>query len=99
MAISREGISIGNNYVDQINKSAKELALISQDIINYLNSNSNFQIFREGTEKGEAIYNDLKTCVSTVVERLTPTIEKISSTSSNLLNEQQNLNRADRQYN
>ena len=98
MAILREGITIGNNLVDQINSTARELASISNDIISYLNSNNNFQIFREGTERGEAIYNNLNTCVNTIVDKLVPTIEKISTTTSNLLNEQQRLNKADTQY-
>ena len=98
MAILREGITIGNSYVEQIKTSAKELSVIASDIISYLNSNANFQIFREGTERGTAIYNDLNTCVNTIEEKLVPTIEKISLTTSNLLNEQQNLNRADNQY-
>ena len=94
MAILREGITIGNNYVEEIRKNASELSSISSDIINYLNGNSNFQIFKDGTEKGAAIYNDLNTCVNTIVNQLVPTVEKISITTSNLLKEQETLNKA-----
>ena len=97
MATLREGIIIGNNYVDQLKQASSELASMSQDIINYLNGNSNFQIFREGTEKGEAIYNNLNTCVKTIIERLVPTIDNVSTTTSRMLNEQQQLNRADKE--
>lgn len=99
MAILREGITIGNNYVDEIRTAASDLASISNDVLNYLNANGNFQTFREGTERGAAIYNNLKTCVSTVVEKLVPTVDKIASTTSALFNEQQNLNKAEAQSN
>ena len=95
MAILREGIQLGNSYVEQMKIRAKELASISNDVISYLNGNGNFQIFKDGTERGARIYNDLNTCVSTIVDKLVPTIEKISMTTTNLLNTQENLNRAD----
>ena len=46
MAILREGITVGNNLVDQINSTAKELASISNDIISYL-CESNLHFFEE----------------------------------------------------
>ena len=95
MAILREGITIGNNYVEQMRTMTNELSAISRDLISYLNGNGNFQIFREGTERGAGIYNDLNTCVNTIVEQLAPTVEKISVTTTNLLNQQEILNRAD----
>lgn len=95
MAILREGITAGNEYIGQMRVKAKELVSISNDIIKYLNGNGNFQVFREGTEKGAAIYNNLNTCVNTIAERLVPTIERITTSTGDLLNMQQNLNRVE----
>ena len=98
MALLREGISVGNNYVDQIKAASKELSEIGNDIITYLNGNANFQMFREGTDKGEKIYNDLDKCVNTIVEQLVPSIDKIAMSTSNLLNKQNDLNKANMDY-
>jgi len=95
MAILREGIVTGNNLVEEVRKTSSELSTIGSDIISYLNGNRNFQTFREGTEKGAAIYNNLNICVNTIVDKLVPTIEKMAASTTSLLNEQQNLNRAD----
>ena len=92
MAILREGIVIGNNYVNEMRSVASDLLSVSSDIISYLNANENFQMFREGTEKGNAIYNDLKVCLNIIEEKLVPTVEQISSTTSNLLSEQEKIN-------
>ena len=95
MAILREGITVGEDYVGQMRIMSKELASMSSEMITYLNGNGNFQIFREGTAKGAAIYNDLNVCVNTIVEQLVPTIDRISATTENLLNQQQILNKAE----
>ena len=97
MGILREGIVASNECLDQIGNLVKELSSISEGIIDYLNGNTNFQLFREGTDKGNAIYSDLKECVSTIVNKLLPTIEKMSATTYNMLNEQKVLNRAESQ--
>ena len=94
MAILREGIALGNEQVERMRVMSKELASISSEMISYLNANANFQLFRQGTERGAGIYNNLNTCVNTIVEQLVPAIDRISTSTSNLLNEQQNLNKA-----
>ena len=92
MAILREGIIVGNNYVDEMRNAANDLLLLSGDIISYLNANENFRIFREGTEKGNAIYEELKYCLNIIEEKLVPTVEQIASATSNMLNEQERIN-------
>ena len=95
MAIDREGITLGNEYVAQLRKQADEFASLSSDIISFLNGNGNFQIFREGTEKGDSIYKNINTCVDTIVQQLVPQMQKIGNTTSGLLDNQQNYNKAD----
>lgn len=95
MAILREGITLGNEYIGQMRMMSKELANMGEEIISYLNGNANFQTFREGTPRGAAIYNDLNKCIDTIMNQLVPTVDKITVATENLLNQQQNLNRAE----
>ena len=95
MALLREGIIAANNCAEEIRTVSKEWADAGTTVINYLNGNANFQAFKAGTDKGESIYNSLNTCINTVVEQLVPTIDRVTMTTSNLLDAQQNLNRAD----
>lgn len=95
MGLLREGIAAGNRYSEEIQATSKEIAEIGTNIITFLDNNGNFQMFREGTGRGNAIYNDLKKCVDGIVDQLVPTINKIASSTSTLANAQQNLNKAD----
>lgn len=95
MALRREGIIAGSELVAQIRIASKDLLSISNDITSSLNGNSNFQAFRQGTEKGNAIYENLITCINTITDKLIPTIDKITETTSNLFDEQENFNKSD----
>ena len=96
MALSREGINLGNNYNEQLKRAAQDLSSKSNDLMVSLKGNANFQLFKEGTDKGARIYDELSKCLNAIVDGFVPTIENMIDITSTLLNKQNEDNKSDR---
>ena len=93
MALNRQGIETAQENARVVKNLTERLVAVSSEMISRLNSDVNFQIFREGTARGESIYDNIKNCCDVITTKLSPSIDSMVQVTQTLLDGQSELNR------
>ena len=93
MALSNEGISSVRKDADEVGSHRKKLNQSSENLSNILKNNGNYQYFKAGTDKGNSVDSALNQTLTTITERLVPTINALENAIYAFLARQEEENR------